>query len=549
MTALFVTALAFIALVTFFWLRRQRKAFGRRIAALEDLVATASEGDPVDQRRVVAQAAKEGDPVVAGLWHEFDETLATAPDGSALYNTVDADYFFNETTLAPSLVNNRLLAAVPALLTAIGVLGTFVGLWLGLRGLNSHAALGPDADTDQLLAGIETMIGGASIAFTTSVFGVGLSILINWVEKRTERRVVAKITAIQQLIDHLYQRLTPEQSLLSIRHSSDESSQALQELHERIGDRLQETVQSVSQDLQGALSTAITTAMTPAMEKLVATTTEQSTEVFGQLVDRFASSFTDIGTKQAMALDKSSARLTEAIGVVAARFEAMVEESRRASADLREQHTNLLAELAILRDGLEASSSHLSESASALGAAAPQIQQASSSLDGALTLATSSLERLQSSVDAQATLVNALQERATTVSDHLGTAATTLADGVGTMRGQLTEFGATQQAFQSGLRADAESVAEALRAHVESLESQVSKWLTNYSADIEEQIEHRMGVWNTQSQDYANQMLHVAQALAAVVDELETKTGAADVVGEADALVRGAEATRADGQA
>jgi len=546
MTAFFVAALLFIALITYSWLLRQRKAFTRRITALEALVAKASEGDAVDQRRIVAQAAKEGDPVVAGLWHEFDETLAPAPDGSTLYNTVDADYFFNETTLAPSLINNRLLTAVPAFLTAIGVLGTFVGLWLGLRGLNSHAALGPGADTDQLLAGIETMISGASIAFTTSVWGVALSIAINWFEKRTERRVVAKISKIQQTIDHLYKRLTPEQSLLSIRHSSEESGQALQELHERIGDRLQETVQTLSHDMQGAVSSAITTAMMPAMEKLVTTTTEQSTEVFGQLVDRFASSFTEIGTKQAAALDESSTRLTQAIDTVATRFDAMVEESRRVSAELREQHASMFAELATLRDALEASSSHLSETASTLGAAAPQIQQASSALDGALTLATSSLEKLQSGVDEQAGIVTAMQERATLVSGEMGSAAATLSEGVGTMRGQLEEFGTTQQSFQSGLRTDAEAVAETLRSHVESLESQVSKWLTDYSADVEQQIETRMGVWNTHSQDYANQMLAVANVLATVVDDLEAKAGSTTVVDEADTLVRGAEAARTD---
>ncbi|WP_062529089.1 anti-phage ZorAB system protein ZorA [Demequina rhizosphaerae] len=549
MTTFFIAALLFIALLTYFWLRRQRKAFTRRIDALEGLISKASEGDPVDQRRIVAQAAKEGDPVVAGLWHEFDETLATAPDGSTLYNTIDADYFFNETTLAPSLINNRLLAAVPAFLTAIGVLGTFVGLWLGLRGLNAHAALGPGADTDQLLAGIETMIGGASIAFTTSVWGVALSIVINWVEKRTERRVVAKISTTQQSIDHLYKRLTPEQSLLSIRHSSEESGQALQELHERIGDRLQETVQTVSRDLQGALTGAITTAMTPAMEKLVTTTTEQSTEVFGQLVDRFASSFTDIGTKQAAALDESSTRLTHAIDTVASRFDAMVEESRRVSAELREQHASMFAELATLRDALDSSAAHLSESANALSTAAPQIQQASSSLDGALTLATTSLEKLQSSIDEQATLVTNLQERATTVSGELGTAASELTSGTVAMARRLSDIGEAQRGFQSSLQTDAEAVAETLRSHVESLESQVSKWLTDYSADIEQQIETRMGLWNTQSQDYANQMLTVAKALATVVDEIEAKAASADVVDEADTLVRGAEAARTDRKA
>jgi len=39
-----------------------------------------------------------------------------------LYNTFDAAYFFNATTLAKGVTDNRLVAAVPGFLTAIGVM-------------------------------------------------------------------------------------------------------------------------------------------------------------------------------------------------------------------------------------------------------------------------------------------------------------------------------------------------------------------------------------------------------------------------------------------
>ncbi len=78
---------------------------------------------------------------VGHLWLEFDETLIEIrEDGvTQLFNTFDAVYFFNSSTLAKGVTNNRLIAAVPGFLTAIGVIGTFVGLQIGLSGMDISA--------------------------------------------------------------------------------------------------------------------------------------------------------------------------------------------------------------------------------------------------------------------------------------------------------------------------------------------------------------------------------------------------------------------------
>ena len=52
--------------------------------------------------------------------------------GYHLFNTLDASHFFNHYSLARGLTDNRLLTAVPSFLTAIGVIGTFAGLQIGL---------------------------------------------------------------------------------------------------------------------------------------------------------------------------------------------------------------------------------------------------------------------------------------------------------------------------------------------------------------------------------------------------------------------------------
>jgi hypothetical protein len=77
----------------------------------------------------------------------------------------------------------------PALLTAIGILGTFTGIFLGLQGVD----LGNLSETQQLITASQNLLAGMKTAFVTSLFGMGAAIFfilyLSWGEKkRTEIR-------------------------------------------------------------------------------------------------------------------------------------------------------------------------------------------------------------------------------------------------------------------------------------------------------------------------------------------------------------------------
>ena len=110
--------------------------------------------DVLEKRRDIS-AQFRANPQVGQIWNEFDESLVTSYDGTKLYNAYSAEYFFSYELLAGKFVNNRLLASAPALLTAIGVIGTFAGLQLGLNGINLNA------ESDTISEQIGILIGGA----------------------------------------------------------------------------------------------------------------------------------------------------------------------------------------------------------------------------------------------------------------------------------------------------------------------------------------------------------------------------------------------------
>ena len=164
------------------------------------------------------------------LWQEFDESLVCA--GDHLYNTLDASHFFNHYSLARGLTDNRLLAAVPSFLTALGVIGTFAGLQIGLGEIRDAGFGSADSGVDEIKAGIGGMIAGAAIAFMTSVWRIGSSVVFNFIEKILERSIRSSISTLQNQIDSLYQRLTAEKSLADIERHNRESRKIMQTLAE-----------------------------------------------------------------------------------------------------------------------------------------------------------------------------------------------------------------------------------------------------------------------------------------------------------------------------
>lgn len=72
----------------------------------------------------------------------------------------------------------------PALLTAIGILGTFTGIFLGLQGID----LGNLNESQQLITASQNLLAGMKTAFVTSLFGMGAAIFfilyLSWGERK-----------------------------------------------------------------------------------------------------------------------------------------------------------------------------------------------------------------------------------------------------------------------------------------------------------------------------------------------------------------------------
>lgn len=338
----------FFAIYRVWVLNRRAKKNIQQIQAIFEGQTTDSLYENIGDIRDKAKSSEN--LVIQSLWHEFDESLVLDHREKGVFNTLDAEHFFNARTLASGITSSRLLAATPSFLTAIGVLGTFLGLTMGLKGLHIESN-----EINALKDGIASMINGAALAFVTSVWGVALSLILNVIEKNTERQIVRKIVFVQQRIDFLFPRLPAEKSLVDISKFTGESSEALQELHERIGDRLQETISGVSDSMQEAFTNALNNVMAPAMQSLVSSTSQQTSGVLEELIGNFTESMQSAGRGQGELMQKSTEEMRQAVATLSDQMktvvnqtsnnhQAMAKQQEQASQQFNEQMRAMLSQ-------------------------------------------------------------------------------------------------------------------------------------------------------------------------------------------------------------
>ena len=138
-------------------------------------------------------------------WASFAESVFFEND--VAFQTVDAELFFNDSTLLKERMNKRLLDYIPQLLLAIGIFGTFFGLVLGLSGLDLSAG-----DNTQL----NNLINGTKISFLTSLYGMYFSIAISSLMNFHIGDYEENILKIKNNLNRVFKQALAEKSLIKI---------------------------------------------------------------------------------------------------------------------------------------------------------------------------------------------------------------------------------------------------------------------------------------------------------------------------------------------
>lgn len=344
LSTLFIVFLIFICAIfslrfTYYYLETQRNLKW----LLSKLKGVDKSNFAQKREELYLAAIQNKDKAIGHLWLEFNETLVEIrkDDQILIKNTLDAGHFFNSHNLAKEVTENRLIAAVPGFLTAVGVIGTFVGLQIGL----SELKLGADATVEVMKGGIAGVVDGAKIAFLTSVWGVALSVIFNFGEKYFEQRVRNRIRIIEGQIDKIFPRVRPEDQLQAIAESSQESRETLQGLAEQIGIKMQEALVTATQGIQNSLEQSLTNIMAPAINKLVSETSDGNQKALDGLITKFMDGMGAEGQNQRKALDEVADRVNQSVSNMEHTLKQFVSDLQVTQANSGEREKKLIADI------------------------------------------------------------------------------------------------------------------------------------------------------------------------------------------------------------
>lgn len=346
LSALVVSLLIFISLCfALSYGYRYVEAY-KRIHWLRSLLKGINRDNVLEQREYLYQSASEKSGGIGHLWLEFDETLVETRDqagNDCLRNTLDAGHFFNTHTLAKRVTENRLIAAVPGFLTAVGVIGTFMGLQIGLSGLE----LGQGVSIEQMKDGVGGVVNGAKVAFLTSVWGIGLSVLFNFGEKSLEQCIRNSIRTLEGAIDNIFPRIRPEEQLKTIAEHGQESKETLQGLAEKIGEKMQEAMLSATEGIQTSLEKSLSDIMAPAINKLVDETAEGNQKALEGLLESFMDGFGKEGSEQRAALNQVSSQVNESVASMQTTMNDFVSQLQKSQAESSEREKSMISDISL----------------------------------------------------------------------------------------------------------------------------------------------------------------------------------------------------------
>lgn len=263
--------------------------------------------------------------VLSAVWDKYENTIRRIESGNTdegevsvkNYATIEASYFFNEDVVYSNLPRFKFINYVPQLLTALGIFGTFLGLVIGLIGVDFN-------DVTNTTNSIKLLLNGVQISFRTSIYGIAFSLILTVHQKILLENQESKIGKISDIIDSIFPMNTQADGINQLYVELEKQTASIQRMGTEIADGVANKFDSSLQNTLG-----------PTLEKF-SQTTEQLIEVVKNSNQSTISSLVDnIGTIISSATGHELERLQSTIGTMAERNESILSEFEKSIQSLQ----------------------------------------------------------------------------------------------------------------------------------------------------------------------------------------------------------------------
>lgn len=161
----------------------------RKLRLLYKLVESAAKSDDI--------LGSLKDSKLTSIVVSYEESINIEVSENKRTNTSALEFFSDLNSCDAYHINLRLLDTGAGTLVGLGLLGTFLGLTLGISGFDSTSA-------QNIQNSIQTLLGGMGTAFSTSLFGMSLSMIYSFYDKFWRNKLSRQLCALSNKLDDLY---------------------------------------------------------------------------------------------------------------------------------------------------------------------------------------------------------------------------------------------------------------------------------------------------------------------------------------------------------
>lgn len=266
-------------------------------------------------------------------WDEYRDTLHGQKQPNAMgmlevsrwRATSMANGFFTEQMLIAAPLRTEFYKHLPGILTGLGIIGTFSGLIIGLRGFKV-------SDDAQVVRGsLETLIVSVGGAFVVSGIAIALAMLVTTIEKFIVNRRYTELEALCGLIDSLFDAGAGEEYLQRLVEASETSATQAMQMKESLVTDLKQVLTELTQQQIAAMAATST--------QLGQSISTSLAEGLTEPLARISHAVQAVGNNQGEAVNKL---LTDVLGGFTAQMESMFGSQMRGMNEMLVQTANTI---------------------------------------------------------------------------------------------------------------------------------------------------------------------------------------------------------------
>lgn len=149
----------------------------------------------------------------------------------------DIEDYINEDVM-DGLINKKMLELIPDILTSLGILGTFIGLVVGLKNFEP-------SNYEAMTLSVSALVDGIKVAFLTSIYGLSLSLVFGYGLKSAYSSMILKMNDFMDRFHNVVIPAAEAEARNIMVNYQEEQTKAIMKMTEQFSEHLANSFEKV----------------------------------------------------------------------------------------------------------------------------------------------------------------------------------------------------------------------------------------------------------------------------------------------------------------